>query len=101
MVRIRYLLNGPMVLIMDSNAIQKKCLDWYIFFGSDVGAVILCWVGVLSSFLKTLLPCFGSARRSARLSRAQTKTKAVEWDSVEWEHYVKVVEWDSFHETPA
>lgn len=79
----------------------KEMFGLVYVFGSDVGAVILCWVGVLPSFLKTLLLCFGSARRSARLARAQTKTKAVEWDSVEWEHYIKVVEWDSFHEIPA
>ena len=68
----------------------KEMFGLVYVFGSDVGAVILCWVGVLSSFLKTLLPCFGNARRSARPSRAQTKTKAVEWDSAEWEHYKKL-----------
>ena len=72
-----------------------------IFFGNVVGVVVSYLVGVQHFFLKTLLVCFGSARRSARLPRAQTKTKVVEWDSVEWEHYRKVVEWDSIHEALA
>ena len=74
---------------------------WCFLFGNVVGVVVSYLVGVQHFFLKTLLVCFGSARRSARLPRAQTKTKAVEWDSVEWEHYRKVVEWDSIHEALA
>ena len=66
-----------------------------------LGGVVLCLVGVLYSFLLNLLLCFCSARRSARLSRGLIKTKVVEWDSVEWEHYKQVVEWDSFHEALA
>ena len=38
---------------------------------------------------------------NATLPRAQAKTKVVEWDSVGWEHYKKVVEWGSLRETLA
>ena len=74
---------------------------WCFLFGNVVGVVVSYTAGVQHSFLKALLICFGSARRSARLPRAQTKTKVVEWDSVEWEHYRKAVEWDSIHEALA
>ena len=72
-----------------------------LLVGPRLGVVVSFLLGVSYSFLKTLSLCFGSAHRSARLSRAQKKTKVVEWDSVEWEHYKKVVEWDSLHETLA
>ena len=41
---------------------------------------------------------YHNACSNATLPRAQAKTKVVEWDSVEWEHYKKVVEWGSLHE---
>ena len=87
---------------MDSSAIQRSVSTGSFTFGGDVGVVVSCFVGVIYSFReKTLLLCFGSARRSARLSRAQAKTKVVEWDPVGWEDYKNIVEWDSFHKTPA
>ena len=66
-------------------------------FGGGGSVVLGILNHVYRFFLKTLLVCFGSGRRSARLARAHTKTKVVEWDSFEWEHYNKVVEWDSLH----
>ena len=44
---------------------------WYFLFGNVLTVVVSYTAGVQHSFLKALLICFGSARRSARLSRAQ------------------------------
>ena len=69
------------MLALAENANRDKDFGWFLM-AKSIRLVGIC------------------ERARINVRRAQT-TKAVEWDSIEWEHYKKVVEWDSLHETRA
>ena len=70
-----------MVLAMAEDANRARDFGWFLMSNS-----------------KRLVGICERARMKYR--RAQTTTKAVEWDSVDWGHYKIVVERDRFPETP-